>query len=145
INFPNKFRADSDGSCRGLLANRNHLHVKRDGCTLSSAKRTHAFQLVPSVGSGHCFFQKSKLNQRIMRKLDYPVMIRRRSVLEKRAVSVLANLFRLQKFRSHFDAYDLSFPIELVLLDVVEAINLVVDWRSERRRRDFFFGWGIIE
>ena len=72
-------------------------------------------------------------------------MIRRGRVLEKSAIDVLADLFRLQKFGIDFDANDLFCPIEFVLLDLVEAVNFFVNRRSKRRRRDFFFRGRVLE
>ena len=80
-----------------------------------------------------------------MRKFDYAVMIGCRSILQKAAVSVLANLFGLQDFRSHLEPNDSTFPIELVLFDVVKAIRLVIDWCPERRWLDLFFRRRIIK
>ena len=68
-----------------------------------------------------------------------------RGILEKAAVRVLANLFGLQDFRSHLEPNDSTFPIELVLLDVVKAIRLVIDWCPEWWWRDLFFSRRIIE
>src|SRR5438552_17965274 len=79
-----------------------------------------------------------------MRKFDNAVMTGCRGILKKAAVRVLANLFGLQNFRSHLQPNDSTFPIKLVLLDVVKAIRLVIDWCPERWWRDLFFGRRII-
>ena len=95
--------------------------------------------------TAHDLFEKSQLNQGVVRKFDHAVMIRCRSILEKGAISVLANLFGLQNFRSHLEPNNSTFPIKLVLLDVVKAISLIIDWCPEWWWRDLFFSRGIIE
>src|SRR5947209_7300024 len=95
--------------------------------------------------TAHDLFEKSQLNQDVVRKFDHAVMIRCRSILEKGAISVLANLFGLQNFRSHLEANNSTFPIELVLLNIAKAIRLVIEWSCERRRLDLFSSRGIIE
>src|SRR5205823_10353689 len=95
--------------------------------------------------TAHDLFEKSQLNQGVVRKFDHAVMIRCRSILEKGAISVLANLFGLQNFRSHLEPNNSTFPIKLVLLNIAKAIRLVIERTCERRRRDLFFSRGIIE
>ena len=72
-------------------------------------------------------------------------MIGRRRILEKGAISVLANLFRLQNFRSYLQPNDPTFPIELVLLNVVKPICLVIHWWPEWRWCNLFCRRRIIE
>src|SRR5262245_40220479 len=91
------------------------------------------------------FFEESQLHQPIVRKFNHAVMIGRCCVFEESAVSVFADLFRFQDLWGYLQANDLAFPIKLVLLDVVKAICLVINWRRERRRRNLFVGWRIIE
>src|SRR5215472_4993628 len=68
-----------------------------------------------------------------------------RGVLEKPTVCVFANLFGLQNFRSYLDPNDFTFPIELVLLDVVKSIRLIIYWCTEWWRRNIFFSRRIVE
>src|SRR5947207_2454410 len=90
-------------------------------------------------------FQKSQLHQRVVWKFNHAIMVWRGGVFQERAVGVLTDLFRSQDFWRHLDANYLVFPVELVLLDVVKAIRLVINWRAEWRRRDLFLSRRIVE
>src|SRR5206468_3290140 len=125
-------RANSHGSCSGLLADWNDLDVKRNWFAVGATQGAHFFQFLRGVRTVHDLFEKAQLHQRVMRKFDHAVMTGCRGILEKAAVRVRANLFGLQNFRSHLQPNDSTFPIKLVLLDVVKAIRLVIDWRPKR-------------
>src|SRR4030095_7663197 len=134
IGIANESRADRNGPCCGLLADRNHLHIKRNRIALGATERSHLLQVFRTVCVAHDLFEKSTLHQRIVWKFNHAVMVWRCCVLEKTAVSVFCDLLGFQNFGSYLQGDDLVFPIELVLLDIIEAIRLVIDWRSKRWR-----------
>src|SRR5262249_43231163 len=138
-------RAHRYSSCGRLLADWNHLDIKRNWFAFGAAQGAHLFQILPGMCTGHDLIEKSQLNQGVMRKFYHAVMIRCRGILEKAAVRVLANLFGLQNFWSYLKPNDSTFPVELMLLDVLKSIRLVIDWCPEWRRRDLFFSRRIIE
>src|SRR5437588_10999075 len=95
--------------------------------------------------TAHDLFEKSQLNQGIVRKFNDAIVTRRGGILQKRAIGVFTDLFRSQNFGSYVDANDFAFPIELVLLNIAKAIRLIIDWCPEWWWRDLFFSRGIIE
>src|SRR5262249_34175602 len=141
IRVANEFRSDGNSPCRRLFSDRNHLHVKRNWIALGPTESSHLLQIFRSVCAAHDLFEKSQLHERIVRKFNHAVMIRRCCVLEETAVSVFPYLSRFQNSRRHFQADDLALPINLVLLDVMKAIRFVIDWRAKRWRLDLFFSW----
>ena len=91
-------------------------------------------------------FEKSQLNQGVVPKFDHAVIVSGVALSLKKPRYVSSPIcLDFQDFRSHLEPNDSTFPIELVLLDVVKAIRLVIDWCPEWWWRDLFFSRRIIE
>src|SRR6516164_6202226 len=95
VGIADQSRANGHGSCGRLLANWNHLDVKRNWFAVGATQGTHFFQFLSGMCAVHDFLEKSQLDQSVMRKFDHAVMTGCRGILEKAAVGVLANLFGL--------------------------------------------------